>query len=128
MAYDEARRNRSPRVSPYFQIKKPQNAYVSEAQYVFIASKSPLEILLRFLFFRIHLNNLPAFESEVFVAGNVAKLVAVAAGSADGLVDVAVGMAVNPVVDSAASDVVGQLDGECAVDTAALEPRSLRLE
>lgn len=53
--------------------------------------------------------------------GNVAKLVAEAAGSADGLVDVAVGMAVDPVVDSAASDVVGQLDRECAVDTAALE-------
>lgn len=53
--------------------------------------------------------------------GNVAILVAEAAGSADGLVDVAVGMAVDPVVDSAASDVVGQLDGECAVDTAALE-------
>ena len=53
--------------------------------------------------------------------GNVAKLVAEAAGSADGLVDVAVGVAVDPVVDSAASDVVGLLDGECAVDTAALE-------
>ena len=121
MAYDEARRNRSPRVSSYFQIKKPQNAYVSEAQYVFIASKSPLEILLRFLFFRIHLNNLPAFESEVFFVGDVAELVAEAAGGADGLVDVSVGVAVDPVVDTAVGDVIGQLDGECTVDTAALE-------
>ena len=53
--------------------------------------------------------------------GDVAELVAEAAGGADGLVDVAVGVAVDPVVDSAASDVVGQLDGECAVDTATLE-------
>ena len=53
--------------------------------------------------------------------GDVAELVAEAAGGADGLVDVAVGVAVDPVVDSAGGDVVGQLDGECAVDAAALK-------
>lgn len=31
------------------------------------------------------------------------------------------GVAVDPVVDSAGGDVVGQLDGECAVEAAALE-------
>ena len=57
----------------------------------------------------------------MFVVGDVAELVAEAAGGADGLVDVAVGVAVDPVVDSAVSDVIGQFDGECAVDAAALE-------
>ena len=53
--------------------------------------------------------------------GDVAELVAEAAGGADGLIDVAVGMAIDPVVDSAVGDIVCQLDGECAVDAAALE-------
>ena len=55
--------------------------------------------------------------------GDIAELIAEAAGGADGLVNVAVGMAVDPIVDSTASDVVGQLDSECAVDAAALELR-----
>ena len=59
--------------------------------------------------------------------GDVAELVAEAVGVADGLVDVAVGVAVDPVVDSAASDVIGQLDGECAVDAATLELRGNQL-
>ena len=70
---------------------------------------------------RSHLNHFPFIEGEVFVVGNVAELVAEAAGGADGLVDVAVGVAIDPVVDSAVSDVIGQFDGECAVDAAALE-------
>ena len=53
--------------------------------------------------------------------GDVTELVAEAEGGADGLVDVAVGVAIDPVVDSAVSDVVGQFDGEGAVDAAALE-------
>ena len=53
--------------------------------------------------------------------GDVAELVAEAAGGADGLVDITVGVAVDPVVDSAGGDVVGQFDGEGAVDAAALE-------
>ena len=36
-------------------------------------------------------------------------------------------MAVDPVVDSAVGDVVGQFDGECAVDAAALELRGNQL-
>lgn len=57
----------------------------------------------------------------MFVVGDVAELVAEAVGGADGHVDVAVGVAVDPVVDSAGGDVIGQLDGEGAVDAAALE-------
>ena len=73
------------------------------------------------------LNDFPTIEGEVFVVGDVAELVAEAAGSADGFVDVAVGVAVYPVVDSAVVDVVGQLDGECAVDAATLELRGNQL-
>ncbi len=65
--------------------------------------------------------NLPSIEGEVFIVGDVAELVAEATGGADGFVDVAVGVAVYPVVDSTVRDVIGQLDGEGAVDTAALE-------
>lgn len=57
----------------------------------------------------------------MFVVGDVAELVAKATGGADGFVNVAVRVAVDPVVDSAGGDVVGQLDGECAVDAATLE-------
>ena len=71
--------------------------------------------------FGLHFNNLSPVEGEVLVVGDVAELVAEAVGGADGLVDVAVGVAVDPVVDAAGGDVVGQLDGECAVDAAALE-------
>ena len=39
--------------------------------------------------------------------GNVAELIAKAASSADGLVDVAVRVAIDPIVDTAAGDVVG---------------------
>lgn len=53
--------------------------------------------------------------------GDVAELVAEATGCADGFVDVAVGVTVDPVVNAAGGDVVGQFDGECAVDEAALE-------
>ena len=74
-----------------------------------------------------YLNNLRPIEREVFVVRDVAELVAEAAGGADGLVNVAVGVTVNPVVDSAGGDVVGQLDGECAVDAAALELRGNQL-
>ena len=63
----------------------------------------------------LYFNNLPAVEGEVFIVGDVAELVAEAVGGADGLVDVAVGVTVDPVVDSAGGDVVDLLDGECAV-------------
>lgn len=59
--------------------------------------------------------------------GDVAELVAEAVGGADGFVDVAVGVAVDPVVDAAGGDVVGQFDGERAVDAAALELRGNQL-
>ena len=77
--------------------------------------------------FLSHINYLSFIEGKVFVVGDVAELVAEATGGADGIVDVAVGVAVDPVVDSAGGDVVGQLDGEGAVDTAALELRGNQL-
>ena len=77
--------------------------------------------------FLSHINNLPAVEGEVFVVGDVAELVAEAAGGPDGFVDVAMGVAVDPVVNFAVGDVVGQLDGEGAVDAAALELRGNQL-
>jgi len=63
----------------------------------------------------------------VFVVGDVAELVAEAAGGADGFVDVAVGVAVDPEVDAAGCDVIGQFDGECAIDAATLELRGDQL-
>ena len=65
-----------------------------------------LEYYIQF-FIRSHFYNLPTIEGEVFVVGDVPELVAEAAGGTDGFVDVAVGVAVDPVVDSAACDVVG---------------------
>jgi len=76
---------------------------------------------------QLHINDLPSIEGMVFVVGDVAELVAEAVGGADGFVDVAVGVAVDPVVDAAGGDVVGQLDGEGAVDAAALELRGNQL-
>ena len=54
-------------------------------------------------------------------------MVAEAVGGADGLVDVVVGVAVDPVVDAAGGDVAGGIGGECAVDAAALELRGDQL-
>ena len=48
-----------------------------------------------------HIYDLPAVEGVVFVVGDVAELVAEEAGGADCFVDVAVGVAVDPVVDAA---------------------------
>ena len=76
---------------------------------------------------RFWFNYLSSVEGEVFVVGDVAELVAEAAGGSDGFVDVAMGVAVYPIVDSTVRDVVGQLDGERAVDAAALELRGNQL-
>ena len=70
---------------------------------------------------RSHLNHFPFIEGEVLVVGDVAELVAEAAGGVDRLVDVAVGVAVDPVVDAAGGDVAGGIGGECAVDAVAQE-------
>ena len=51
----------------------------------------------------------------------VAKLVADTMGLADYLVDVAVGMAINPIVYPAISNVVGKFCSEGTVDSAAIE-------
>ena len=49
----------------------------------------------------------------------IAKLIADAAGRANGLVDVTMGVTVYPIVDAAVSDVVSQFHGESAIDPAA---------
>ena len=51
----------------------------------------------------------------------IAKLIADASGSANGLVDVTVGVTVYPVADAAVSDVVGQFHGERPIDPTATE-------
>ena len=53
--------------------------------------------------------------------GDIAELVGETLGDADDFVDVAVGVAVDPVVYQGVSDVVAELDGEGAVDRAAFE-------
>ena len=58
----------------------------------------------------------------------IAKLVADAAGCANGLVDVTVGVTIYPVVNAAVSDVVGQFYGERSIDPAAAELRRHQLE
>lgn len=52
--------------------------------------------------------------------GVIAELLAEATGGADGFVDVEVGVAIYPVVDSTIDNVIGQLNGGYAIDTAAL--------
>ncbi len=53
----------------------------------------------------------PRSKGEVFVVGDLAELVAEAVGGADGLVDVAVGVAVYPVVDAAGGHLQDSLVG-----------------
>ena len=57
----------------------------------------------------------------MLVMKGIAKLVADATCRANGLVDIAMGMTINPVVDTAVCDVVGQFYGECSIDPAAAE-------
>lgn len=59
--------------------------------------------------------------------GDVAELVADAAGGADGFVDVAVGVAINPIIYSAASNIVSQFHREGSIDSAAKELRGNQL-
>ena len=60
-------------------------------------------------------------EGEVLGVGDVAELVGEAAGGADGCLDVAVRVSVDPVVDARGDDVVAKFDGEGAVDGASLK-------
>jgi len=77
-----------------------------------------LDVTACSVFRRLLFNHFLSIEGEVFVVGDVAELVAEAAGGADGLVDVAVGVAVDPVVDAAGGHLQDSLVGvaRCEVD------------
>ena len=59
----------------------------------------------------------------MLVAEGIAELVADTASGADNLVNIAMGMTVNPVLNWAIGDKVKQLDRESSVDSAALKHR-----
>ena len=52
----------------------------------------------------------------MFVVEGIAELVADAASGADSLVYIAMGMAVNPVVDAAGCNIISKFDGEGSID------------
>ena len=52
----------------------------------------------------------------MLVAEGIAELVADTASGADNLVNIAMGMTVNPVVDAAGCNIVSKFDGEGSVD------------
>ena len=57
----------------------------------------------------------------MLVVEGISELIADATGRANGLVNIAMGVTVNPVVDAAIFDIVGQLYGEGSIDSAAAE-------
>ena len=52
---------------------------------------------------------------------SIAKLIADTAGATDGFVNVTMGMAVNPVIDTAGSNIVRKFDGEGSIDATSLK-------
>ena len=52
----------------------------------------------------------------MFVVEGIAELVADAASGADSLVNIAMGMAINPIVDAAGCNIGCKFDGECSID------------
>lgn len=62
------------------------------------------------------LNDYIPIECQMFVVEGITELVADTASSADSLVNIAMGMTVNPIVDAAGCNVVSKFDGEGSVD------------
>lgn len=62
------------------------------------------------------LNDYIPIECQMFVVEGITELVADTASSADSLVNIAMGMTVNPVVDAAGCNIVSKFDGEGSVD------------
>ena len=52
---------------------------------------------------------------------SIAKLIADTAGGTDGLVNVTMGMAVNPVIDAAGRNIVRKFNGESSIDATFLK-------
>lgn len=57
----------------------------------------------------------------MFVVEDIAELIADTAGGPDGLVNVTMGMAVNPVIDAASCNIVSKFDGEGSIDATSLK-------
>lgn len=57
----------------------------------------------------------------MFVMEGIAKLIADAMGSADSLVNITMGMAVNPVVDAAGCNIVIKINGESPINAISLK-------
>ena len=57
----------------------------------------------------------------MFIMESIAKLIADTAGGTDGLVNVTMGMAVNPVIDTAGCNIVSKFDGEGSIDATSLK-------
>ena len=55
-------------------------------------------------------------ECQMLVVEGIAELVADAASGADSLVNIAMGMAVNPIVDAAGCNIISKFDGEGSID------------
>ena len=58
---------------------------------------------------------------EMLIVEGIAKLIADTASGADGLVNVTMGMTVNPVIDAAGCNIVSKFDGEGSVDATFLK-------
>jgi hypothetical protein len=52
---------------------------------------------------------------------SIAKLIADTAGGTDGLVNVTMGMTVNPVIDTAGCYIVSKFEGEGSIDATSLK-------
>ena len=57
----------------------------------------------------------------MLIVKGIAKLITDTAGGTDGLVNVTMGMAVNPVIDAAGCNIVRKFDGKSSIDTTFLK-------
>ena len=60
-------------------------------------------------------------ECQMFVVEGISKLIANAAGGANGLINVTMGMAVYPIVDATGCNIVCKFDGKGSVNTTSLK-------
>ena len=84
----------------------------------------------------VHVTNLSLFnfynfvsiECEMFIVEGIAELITDTMDATDSLVNVAMGMTVNPVVDAASCNIVCKFDGEGSVDVTSQKLRRHQLE
>ena len=70
---------------------------------------------------KLYLYVFVSVKCEVLVMESITELVTNAASGTDSLVNIAMGMTVNPVVDAASCNIVSKFDGEGSVDTTSLK-------